>query len=127
MNLIIQTAQARAVHVQEMTLPDGRYFQITAAGVHEQDKLSGVVMVLRDVTRERQLDKMKSDFISTVSHEFRTPLTPVLGFAKLIQKAFSRTIMPTLPPEEESVQRAARRVNQNLDILLVLKMRLFGF
>jgi PAS domain S-box-containing protein len=117
-NLIIQTAQAKAVHVQEMTLSDGRYFQVTAAGVREEGKLSGVVMVLRDVTRERQLDKMKSDFISTVSHEFRTPLTPVLGFAKLIQKAFNKTILPTLSPEKEDVERAATRINQNLDILI---------
>jgi PAS domain S-box-containing protein len=117
-NLIIQTAQATAVHVQEMTLPDGRHFQITAAGVHEEGKLSGVVMVLRDVTRERQLDAMKSDFISTVSHELRTPLTPVLGFAKLIQKAHNRNIVPVLPPDEKAAQRAAARINQNLDILI---------
>jgi PAS domain S-box-containing protein len=117
-NLIIQTARAKAIHVQEMTLPDGRHFQITAAGVHEQDKLSGVVMILRDVTRERQLDKMKSDFISTVSHEFRTPLTPVLGFAKLIRKAFNRNILPTLGQDDKDAQRAATRINQNLDILI---------
>jgi signal transduction histidine kinase/ActR/RegA family two-component response regulator len=86
--------------------------------VHEGKDLHAVVMVLRDVTRERQLEKMKSDFISTVSHELRTPLTPVLGFAKLIQKAFNRNIVPALPPDEKAPHKAAERVNQNLDILI---------
>jgi signal transduction histidine kinase len=107
-----------------MTLPDGRHFQITAAGVHEEDKLSGVIMVLRDVTRERQLDAMKSDFISTVSHELRTPLTPVLGFAKLMRKSLNRSIIPALPPDEESAHRAAMRINHNLDISITEVERL---
>lgn len=41
----------------------------------EQGKVQGVVTLLQDVTRLKKLDQLKSDFMATVSHEFRTPLT----------------------------------------------------
>jgi signal transduction histidine kinase len=118
LNLVLHTINTQTVHVQELKLPDGRYFHVTSAGVREKDDVTAVVMVLRDVTRERQLDEIKSDFISTVSHELRTPLTPVLGFAKLIRKAFERTIRPELPADRGEAQHAAERIDQNLDILI---------
>jgi PAS domain S-box-containing protein len=45
----------------------------------------GGVVTLRDVTLERELEKMKSEFVSTAAHELRTPLTSILGFSELLQ------------------------------------------
>lgn len=116
--LINVISQVGAAQTQEMTLPDGRFLDVSAAGVSQNQDPRAVVMVLRDVTRERQLEEMKNLFISTASHELRTPLTPVLGFAKLIQKSFNRYIQPVLPPGEQAVERVAARINQNLDIMI---------
>jgi signal transduction histidine kinase len=44
----------------------------------------GVVIVVRDITREIEADRAKRDFIATVSHELRTPLTPIRGFVDLM-------------------------------------------
>ncbi|HEY1012187.1 MAG TPA: GAF domain-containing protein, partial [Herpetosiphonaceae bacterium] len=44
----------------------------------------GVVIVVRDITREIEADRAKRDFIATVSHELRTPLTPIRGFVDLL-------------------------------------------
>jgi len=47
-------------------------------------RLAGTVAVFRDFTREAQIDQMKSDFISIVSHEMRTPLTSIKGYLDLV-------------------------------------------
>ena len=49
---------------------------------HGDDR--GTVLVHRDMTREYEVDQMKSEFVSTVSHELRTPLSSVLGFTELM-------------------------------------------
>ncbi|MBS4174285.1 ATP-binding protein [Bacillus sp. FJAT-49736] len=44
----------------------------------------GTVLVHRDITKEYEVDQMKSEFVSTVSHELRTPLSSILGFTELM-------------------------------------------
>jgi signal transduction histidine kinase/ActR/RegA family two-component response regulator len=44
----------------------------------------GTIFVHRDITKEFEVDQMKSEFVSTVSHELRTPLASILGFTELI-------------------------------------------
>ena len=44
----------------------------------------GVLYVFRDVTAEREVDRLKSEFVSLVSHELRTPLTSIMGYVDMI-------------------------------------------
>ncbi len=61
------------------------WLDILIAPLHDnRNQVAGNVATFRDHTAERELDRLKSDFVSTVSHELRTPLTSIYGFAKTL-------------------------------------------
>ncbi len=82
------------------------------------DGRGGAVTVVRNITQEVQAARMKDDFVSMVSHELRTPMTSVLGFSRLIQKQFERNVQPLIPDDHARGQRAAQRINENINIII---------
>ncbi len=84
----------------------------------------GTVILIRDITAEKEVDQMKTDFISTVSHELRTPLTSVLGFAKIIKKKLDDVVFPLVESDDKRVKRTVCQVKDNIDIILTEGTRL---
>lgn len=73
------------VLTDELTLPDDRVLYASVCAVsHQGDRATGRVAVLRDITYLKELDQMKSDFVNTVSHDLRSPLTYMRGYVTMI-------------------------------------------
>jgi len=70
---------------REIKLGDGRVFLATASPVHSGDYQLGRVCVLRDISQLKEMDELKSDFVSTVSHDLRSPLTLMRGYATMLE------------------------------------------
>lgn len=80
----------------ELTLEEGTTYNVDVSPVRGAGgTILGHVAVMQDITTLKELDQMKSDFVATVSHDLKNPLTSVRGFADLIR------ITGELNPEQE--------------------------
>lgn len=86
---------------------------VRATPVYSGDQFLGVVSVFRDVTRDVELDRMKSEFISNVSHELRTPMTSIKGYADLLIGGAAGDI-------NDGQRRFLNTIKNNADRLTVL-------
>jgi signal transduction histidine kinase/CheY-like chemotaxis protein len=106
--------------VDEFELIDsGRAFRRYTAPVRDSSgELLGRIILLREVTSERQAERLKSELVSTVSHELRTPLASILGFAELLmQREYDEeTRKRYLSTMHGEAQRLTELVNDFLDL-----------
>jgi PAS domain S-box-containing protein len=123
--LVEQTqSHPEEVFTAEVELSKDRIGQAVAttifkkASAHQAPTCFGSALLIRDITAEKEIDKMKTDFISTVSHELRTPLTSVLGFASIIKEKLENDVFPVLTTDDRKLQRTIKRVNDNLNIIV---------
>lgn len=102
----------------EIRMPDGKTYLATASAMLAEGRTVGRVCILRDVTQLKEIDTLKSDFVSTVSHDLRSPLTLMRGYATMLemagtlndqQKGYVKMIV-------QGVDNMAKLVNNLLDL-----------
>lgn len=118
MDLFQQAVDTEAEQIGEISF-QGRHWVILVSPLYSNRFIRGAVAVLRDMTEERQLDKMRKDFIANVSHELRTPISMLQGYSEAIvddiaesqeeKKEMAKVIY------DESL-RMGRLVNELLDL-----------
>ena len=98
----------------EVALPDGRVFVASVAPVKSLAEMEdgSRVVVMRDVTHFKELDEMKTEFVSTVSHDLRAPLTFIQGYTTML------TMVGELnDKQQEYMQRILKGIGQMRDLI----------
>lgn len=112
--LLNSIQQQNPLKTNEVTFEDGRVFNYQYTPIPE----IGSVITLEDISHLKMLDRLKSDFIHTISHDLRSPLTAIMGYIELLdrvgslndqQKQFVRHV-------QASAQNITALVNDLLDL-----------
>lgn len=104
-----------------MTVEDGRIFSAQLSPIPDV----GAAVTLHDITNLKKLDRIKSEFVSTVSHDLRSPLTAIMGYVDLLDR-----VGPVNDTQKEFVRRihvSVRNITSLVDDLLNLGRIEAGF
>jgi two-component system NtrC family sensor kinase len=86
----------------EIAMEDGRVFNAQSTAISGV----GLAVTMQEITHLKELDRIKSDFVHTVSHDLRSPLTAILGYVELIERAG-----PTTEQQRDFIRRVQFSVN----------------
>lgn len=104
---VIHNAEARELlsgtgRKGEITLEDGRVFNAHVTPITKV----GHALVMQDITQLKRIDRIKSEFVSTVSHDLRSPLTAILGYVELLSR-----VGPVNEQQAEFIKRVRQSVH----------------
>jgi len=114
-----QSHRPGEVFSQRIDIEASRIVSVLLTPVVTGDEYLGSVSLIRDITREVEIDRLKSDFVTNVSHELRTPITPIKASVDLLLMGASGPITPMqqnlLGMIKANADRLTHLVNDLLD------------
>ena len=98
----------------EVSFPDGRVGNAQFVAVHGV----GYALTMQDITYLKEVDRVRSEFVHTVSHDLRSPLTSVIGYAELVERAGPLNEMQRdfISRIQDSIQHITSLINDLLDL-----------
>ncbi len=116
---------------------DGVYRMIEAVCINLLDKpgINGIVANYRDITERRMLEKQKEQFIGIASHELKTPVTSIKGYAQILQQLFedsgNEEVVSLFNKMDNQIDRLTNLIKDLLDVTKIsegqLKLKLDEF
>jgi two-component system NtrC family sensor kinase len=100
--------------LSEISLEDGRVYSAQASLIPE----IGIAVVIQEITHLKDLDRIKTDFVNTVSHDLRSPLTAIYGFVSLIDRVgtINEQQADFIRHIQSSVQHITSLINDLMDL-----------
>ena len=98
-------------HREERLEANGRICQIFANPVFREEEVAGMILVLLDATEKEEREQLRREFTANVSHELKTPLTSISGFAEIMQDGYVKP---------EDVKRVAGKIYDEAQRLITL-------
>jgi len=111
---LLARATADPLKYHEVNFDDGRIFNAQYAPIANV----GAAITMQDISYLKELDKLKNDFVHTVSHDLRSPLTAVLGYTELVERSgpLNENQQQFLQRIQNSVQQITSLINDLLDL-----------
>ncbi len=82
---LIRSPMEEKITTREITLPGGKIYSASVSPVIAEGRQVGKICVMRDITHYKELDTIKTDFVATVSHDLRSPMTLMRGHITMLQ------------------------------------------
>ena len=112
--IISQAGNDDPYQYHEVSFPDGRVGNAQFTAIHDV----GYVLTMQDITSLKEVDRVRSEFVHTVSHDLRSPLTSVIGYAELVERAgpLNDNQRDFLNRIQDGVQHITSLINDLLDL-----------
>lgn len=106
---------------QTLVLRAPRYTVLQLVGIHSEAASASQLIYSRDITREAEVDRMKSDFLSHAAHELRTPMASIYGFSELllVRELDPDTRRELLETIHRQTQGLVAIINELLDLVRI--------
>lgn len=118
---------AREIHYTSASTGSSSYAQISSVPIFDGGRVACAVTIATDISRLKEVERAKDEFLAIVSHELKTPVTPVYGYAQLLCKRMrQKTELEAERKMAESILEQANRVIRLVDRLLNLSRAQLG-
>ena len=112
--LVTRTETQDPLNYHEVSFPDGRVGNAQLTAIYEV----GFAITMQDITYLKEMDRIRSEFVHTVSHDLRSPLTSVMGYSELVERVgpLNENQRDFLNRIRDGIQHITSLVNDLLDL-----------
>jgi PAS domain S-box-containing protein len=105
---------------RDFSLEDNFYVSVTSVPLRAESGYPGVLLVIRDITRERQIERIKTEFVALAAHQLRTPLSAMKWTTQMLLEGdlgkLTKEQIDIIRKSNKSIERMIRLVNSLLEV-----------